>query len=125
MKRKLKHIKEFFTSDSESQDSMFEMANFGTKTTGLPMIVWVSEKRASHGPRIKVSRSYNHKVLIGDTFSVSISDTPEIVAGDTGDIKSIDVRKVYDWVVLNKETLLEYWNSDILTDELISKIKNI
>ena len=81
-------------------ESMYEMANFGTKTTGLPMIVWVSEKRVSHGPRIKVSRTYKNKVLVGDTFSVSISDNPDI-AGDVGDIKSIDIKKVYDQTDVN------------------------
>lgn len=123
--KKLKHIKEYINPEVETQDTLFEMANFGTKTTGLPMIVYVSEKKASHAARIKVSRTYNHRVLIGDTFSISISDNPKIVAGDEGKITSSDLKKVFDWIILNKETLLKYWNNELLTDELIELIKKV
>jgi hypothetical protein len=124
--KKLKHIKEINEYvNPDAEDLLFEMANFGQKTTGLPMIVWVSEKRASHAARIKVSRSYNPRVLIGDTFSVSISDNPKIVAGDEGKISTADLKKVFDWIFLNKETLLKYWNNELLTDELIEQIKKV
>ena len=124
--KKLKHIKEYIDPEIEpTEDMLFEMANFGTKTTGLPMIVCVSEKRATHGPRIKVSRSYNHKVLIGDTFSVSIADKPKVVAGDVGEISTTDLKRVFDWVVLNKEALIKYWNHELLTDELIGVMEKV
>ena len=89
----------------------------------LKRYVWVSEKRASHAARIKVSRSYNLRVMVGDIFSVLISDNPEIVAGDVGKITPDDQKKVFDWIVLNKDVLMKYWNSEILTDELIENIK--
>jgi len=99
------------------------MANFGVRTTGLPMIIWVSKKRASYGARIKVARNYNPRVIIGDTFSVSISDKPRIFAGNQGIINNNDLQKVFDWVCLNREPLIKYWNSEIMTDDLIDLLK--
>lgn len=125
MPKKLKHIKEYVNPEAETSDTLYEMANFGTKTTGLPMIVWVSEKKASHAARIKVARNYNHRVLVGDTFSVSISDAPEIVAGDKGKITMTDLNKVFNWVVLNQEPLMKYWNNNLITDELIGELKKV
>lgn len=120
--KRIKYIKEF---KQYEEDAMFEMANFGTKTTGLPMIIWVSEKRASHAARIKVARTYDTKVQIGNTFSVLISINPKIVAGDKGDISPNDLKEVYNWVILNRELLLKYWNHELLTDELILQLSKV
>ena len=94
------------------------MANIRSKSSGLPMLIWVSEKNANHGPRIKVARDYRIRAGSSDTFSVSISKNPSIVAGDSGQIKELDLKKVYKWITLNKIILMKYWNFEIDTIEL-------
>ena len=51
-----------------------EMANFGTNSTGLKEVIWVSVKNANHGPRIKI---YEGKTAKGKNFSVTIEDRSE------------------------------------------------
>ena len=121
MRRKnVKSLQEF-----KNPGGLYELANLDHLDTGLPMLVWVSEKRASHGPRIKVARTYNHRTIPGDTFSVSITNIPKVVAGDTGDITTKDVKLVFQWVILNKELLLKYWHDHIVTRELYVELKKI
>ena len=45
---------------------VFSMANALTEDTGLPMVVYISQKNVPHGPRIKVSKSYEDKVIQGE-----------------------------------------------------------
>lgn len=120
MKKKLKRSNEFL-----NQEDLFELANFSTKITGLPMIVYVSGKQSSHAARIKVARTYKKNFIAGDTFSMSVSDRPKIVAGDQGDIEEVDLVQVKEWIILNKEALLKYWNLKISTDELIEVLKKV
>ncbi len=61
---------------------LFLMANFREKSTGLPMVIWVSERgNSKHAPRIKVSTNNNDKMIEDQTVSVSITKPPEIMAG--------------------------------------------
>ena len=56
---------------------------------------------------------------------ISISDDPEIVAGDQGRITNNDVRLAKEWVIKNKHLLLMYWNSDIVTRIFLNKIERV
>ena len=54
---------------------------------------------------------------------VSISDKPEIIDNPQVDVLMSDVM---DWIKLNKELLLEYWNDDLYpTSKMINNIKRI
>lgn len=120
MKKKLKRSNEFL-----NQEDLFELANVDHKVTGLPMLIYVSGKNAAHAARVKVARTYRSNFYPGDTFSVLISTKPKIVAGDQGEITNEDVKSVYDWVMLNREILLQYWNHNMSTNDLIDKLKKV
>lgn len=91
---------------------LFGMANVRPNKTGLKMVIYISPRNNSkHGPRIKVSQQYGDKVN-SDFFSITISDQPEII-GKTGNIKSEDVQKAINFVVLNKDVLLQLWYDKI------------
>ncbi len=110
--------------DEGEEESLFEMANLRQSSTGLPMVIWVSEKgHAQHGPRIKVSKTHSHKANVTDAISVSISDEPEIVAGEG--LSTRDFNSVKNYIKLNKDVLLDYWYGEIDTAELISKLKKV
>lgn len=106
------------------KEDLFLMANFREKSTGLPMVIWVSERgNTQHAPRIKVSTNNNDKMIEGQTVSVSITEPPEIMAG-VG-LKSKDLQLVIKFIELNRSLLLDYWDSKIDTTDLVLDLKKI
>src|ERR1700756_3487829 len=88
-------------------DAGVEMANLTTAQTGVPGTIFISTAMGAHGPRVK------YLLQPGRTqpsFSVSISDTPAVVAN------SLPVRvvrqtspQVIEWVSRNRDRLLDFW----------------
>lgn len=98
---------------------MYEMASISTKKTGLPLKIWVSTKgKTRHSARIKVSSLCGDKLKPDATFTITIEDDPKII-GSTGNIKTYDLEKVKDFVIMNKNALLMHWNELLDTDELL------
>ncbi len=123
----MKHLKEFKNFDIKDTDasdnSLYEMSNYSSKKTGLPMIIWVSNKgKAKHGPRIKVQRDYNTKTNPDNMFTISVSDDPEIKAGTQGEISNKDLELIYNWIKKNKNSLIKYWKYEVTTDEFEDEI---
>lgn len=112
------------------EEMLWEMANFRTKTTGLPMIIYISTcevegKKLNHSPRVKFARSYGTKFNPFDTFSVTISKNPEIVGGDKGDIKGSDVEKCKEFIIKNKEVLMAFWDGEYDTADLYNNLQKV
>ena len=117
----VKDIEPVLSKEAAHDDRLFEMANLRQKTTGLPVVIWVSEKgHTKHGPRVKVSISHSHKADINKTVSISITDEPSIVAG-TG-LNCHDMELIRKYIKINKEALLDYWYGNIDTAELVERL---
>jgi Domain of unknown function (DUF4160) len=102
----------------------FDMANLSPTLTGLPMIVWISERgRARHDARVKVSLVHGRRAHPNRTASVSVRPTIEIVAGP--ELDRGDMELVRQWIELNREAIIGYWNGDLLTDEIIGRLKPV
>ncbi len=57
-------------NEPEAED-LYEMANLYPKHTGLPMVIWVSERgHARHDARVKVSTKHGTRMNINDTAVV-------------------------------------------------------
>ena len=105
-------------------DDLFEMANLSPALTGLPMIVWISERgHARQDARVKVSLVHGRRARPDRTASVSVRPTVEIVAGRRLDRQDMDL--VRKWIELNREVIIAYWNGDLLTDEAIARLEPI
>jgi hypothetical protein len=105
-------------------DDFFEMANLSPALTGLPMIVWISERgHARHDARVKVSLVHGRRARPDRTASVSVRPTVEIVAGPKLDRRDLEL--VRQWIELNREAIIAYWNGDLLTDEVIARLKPV
>jgi Domain of unknown function (DUF4160) len=105
-------------------DDLFEMANLSPALTGLPMIVWISERgHARHDTRVKVSLVHGRRARPNRTASVSVRPTVEIVAGPELDRRDLEL--VRQWIELNREAIIAYWNGDLLTDEVIARLKPV
>lgn len=113
---------------AEEADRLFEMANLRQSETGLPMIIWADvDRKGSHNlPRLKVSTSHATRVGDADLVSVSIEDKPIILQKDKqGALSSPDMKAVSEYIRLNKEALLGYWNGEIGTLDLHAHLKKI
>src|ERR1700741_1225649 len=90
-----------------ADEDVVEMANLTTVQTGVPGTIFISTAMGGHGPRVKYFLQPGRSQ---PSFSVSIADTPTIVAN------SLPVRivrqlspQVIDWVSRNKDALLDFW----------------
>jgi hypothetical protein len=99
----------------------FEMANLSPMLTALPMIVRSADalgttpREGEFGAR---GRAHPNR-----TAPVSGRPTVEVVAGPELDRR--DTELVRQWIEVNREAILAYWNGDLLTDELVTRLKPV
>jgi hypothetical protein len=109
-------------SKSET-DELFEIANLFPRTTGLPMTVWVSPRgNARHDVRVKVNMTHGNQMTVSNTAVVGVRPTPHIIAGQ---LPPDDQRAVLEWVSLNADALVAYWEGRIDTVQLGEALKRI
>jgi len=102
-----------------------EMANIRPANTGLTMCIYVSDKEnvaSNNSARLAVSKTYGDKISKSNLFTMTISDNPEVI-GNTGDIKEKDIKEVKNFILRNKQSLLDYWNLTIGIGELLENFK--
>jgi hypothetical protein len=104
-------------------DELFEMTDFFSRTTGLPMTVWVSP-RGNAGPdvRVKVNMTHGDQINIANTAVVGVRPSPHLVEGH---LSVDDQRAVFEWVSLNTAAIVEYWDGRIDTIELGQLLKRL
>jgi hypothetical protein len=106
--------------ESDPRD-LFEMANLYPDTTGLPMTVWVSPRgNARHDVRVKVNTTHGNQMNIANTTLVGVRPTPHVIAGQ---LSPADVQAVFQWVALNTDALVAYWDGLIDTARMIQALK--
>ena len=109
---------------ADEADDLFDMANLSPTLTGLPMIVWISERgRARHDARVKVSLVHERRAHPDRTASVSVRPTVEVMAGPELDRR--DVELVRQWIEINRDAIAAYRTGDLLTDEVIARLKPV
>lgn len=103
------------------EGELFEMANVRPEISGLPFIVWISEKGgARHDVRVKVSAGPRAREFAA---SVSVRPAVEVVAGE---LSLRDLELVRAWIDLNRDVIVKFWDGDILyTDEALAALKRI
>lgn len=107
----------------DAEDALYEMANLSPRTTGLPMTVWVSPRgNARHDARVKVSPVHGNRMIIADAAVVGIRPQPGLLEGQ---LDAADLAAVTAWISLNRDILLEYWEGDADTADLIGRLKRL
>ena len=105
------------------------MANLRKKDTGLPVNIYVSSGDVisrRHGPRIKVMYDTDDKFNHYKTVSVILKKN--ITADDVigyEQLPSSILNPVREYINLNYDVLLRYWNDDVSTLELGTLLKKI
>jgi len=93
--------------DLDQDEDFFLMSNVHPKDTGLPFFVWFSEKQGRHDVRVKVAegpRAQPHVATLSVRSEVKILD---------GDLNSRDFELVRQWIELNRDVIIGYWDRTI------------
>lgn len=109
---------------------MWAMSSLRSKATGIEgVIIWVSTGEFAgadlqHGPRVKVvlGDKVSKEKMLKESVTIKISESPEVLDGDLpGKVK----KQVIGFVKKNREVLLQYWNEEIDTQELIELLEKV
>jgi hypothetical protein len=100
--------------NTEPGEDFHEMANLPKQDTGVPFTIHIRTRAATPGhpgtPSLKV---YSGRPFSSDSFTVSIGEAPEVVAGKDGEfcrsVSSRDMRKVASWVSENRSKLVDFY----------------
>jgi hypothetical protein len=104
--------------EAKQLDDLYFMANIFPRTSGLPFVVWISERgHARHDVRVKVAKG--PKALPGEMASVAVRPDVRIVEGE---MAAGDFELLKTWIERNRQALIEYWNSEIDTAEALGKL---
>ena len=112
---------EVASGDSAGQ-ATFDMANLRPERTGLPFVVFISQKGgARHDVRIKLARAA--KVRPSEMLTVAVRPRPRLIRGK---MTSHEFNLVRRWIELNHNTLIEYWDGIIeYTEDALNAMKMI
>jgi hypothetical protein len=93
---------------SEREDTGFyDMVNLFPDDTGLPMVVWASERGyARRDVRLKVCETHGTRMLPGNLATVAVRPAPRLVSGR---LSAADLRAVIEWIKLNEAALVDLW----------------
>ncbi len=95
--------------DEAEGQALFEMANLRPERTGLPFVVFISQKGgARHDVRVKIARGA--KVRPSEMATVAVCPKPRVIRGA---LDPDDLVLLAEWIELNKDVLIDYWNGDI------------
>ena len=107
-------------SENEDDTGFYAMVNLLPADTGLPMVVWASERgRARHDVRVKVCEAHG---LPRTLATVAMRPTPRLVAGQ---LSAADLRAVIDWIKLNEDALVDYWEYRISGIEFGRRMRRV
>jgi hypothetical protein len=107
-------------ADTAAGQALFDMANLRPERTGLPFVVFVSQKGgARHDVRIKLARA--PRVRAPEMITVAVRPEPRVIRGRLGG-REFDL--VRQWIELNRDVLVRYWNGAIeYTEDMMDAIK--
>jgi hypothetical protein len=80
------------------------MSNVQPADSGLPFVVYISEKQGRHDVRVKVGKPPNF------TASVSVRPSVEVVAGA---LSNRELELVRQWIELNREVIVAHWDGQL------------
>jgi len=100
--------------------ALFEMANLRPERTGLPFVVFISQKGgARHDVRVKVARAA--KVRPSEMVTVALRPAVRVVRGS---LDPRDLELLARWIDLNRDVLIDYWNGVIeYTEDAMNALK--
>jgi hypothetical protein len=110
------------TSEKAEGRASFDMANLRPERTGLPFVVFISQKGGTrHDVHIKLARAA--KVRPSEMITVAVRPVSRVIRGR---INARELELVRRWIGVNETVLVDYWNGDIeYTEDALAAIKSI
>jgi hypothetical protein len=108
--------------ESVAGQASFDMANLRPESTGLPFVVFISQKGgARHDVRVKLSRA--PRARLSDLITVAVRPAPRVVQGR---ISSPEFDLVRRWIELDESVLVDYWNGVIeYTEDVLVALRPV
>ena len=115
-------VKAVVAKEDMNGQALFEMANLRPERTGLPFVVFISQRGgARHDVRVKVARSA--RVRPSEMITVTVRPQPRIVRGKLSAYEFDQLRR---WIELNRAVLIDYWEGAIAyTEDALAAITPI
>ena len=100
----------------------YEMANLRPERTGLPFVVFISQRGgARHDVRVKVARA--PRVRPSEMVTIALCPSIRVVRGR---LDPHDLALLRQWIDLNEQVLIDYWNGVIgYTEDALSALRPI
>jgi hypothetical protein len=103
-------------------DELFLMVNVRSRSSGLPMNVWIGPRgHAHHAARIKVQMDRREQFDIDHLAVVSVEDDPPQVI--EGQLSAADLEQVRRYIAANKAAILDHWREQTDGIELSRSLK--
>ena len=99
-------------------NDVLDVIDISPNVSGLNITLWMVTTE-NDNPNLTVYKDDIKRT--GDNFSITVSDNPKIIGENFLSRKQTD--KLYEFIKLNKNALVDAWNFDITTDVLFDKIK--
>ena len=97
---------------------LYEMSNLWPDKTGLKEVIYISSNNTNHGPRIKV---FKDKKPTSKSFTVTFD--LEVIGSSF--VNSKELKRIFDFITINKEVLLKHWNYELDSGDTIKQIKKV
>jgi hypothetical protein len=113
----------FYNDPMVRSDDLYEYANLYPRATGLPMTVWVPLRSdARRQALVRVNTRHGPRMTIAKTAVVSVHPTPHVISGR---LTPADRQVVFEWISLNTDPLLAFWEGQIGSAEFAYKLKPV
>lgn len=121
MNKALKLISLIERSHTTKTHHDLEFDCWGTKATGLPCFIFTASSDDISIPQIKASNKPNPDIN-SETITFTIDDNPKIISNYTKLSPNL-IYIIKQWILVNKELLMDYWNWNVTGDEFYKNIK--
>ena len=89
--------------DIETDEDLYLMSNVSPSDSGLPFVVYISERQGKHDVRVKVGGAKKAKPFVA---TVSVRPSVELVGGK---LSNKELEFLRQWIELNREIIVDHW----------------
>ena len=110
------------TDPKPEGQATYEMANLRPERTGLPFVVFISQRGgARHDVRVKVARA--PRVRPSEMVTIALCPSIRVVRGR---LDPHDLALLRQWIDLNEQVLIDYWNGVIgYTEDALNALRPV
>lgn len=109
-----------------NKEPIYEFADLVPEDTNLCCVLWIDgPRKMKHGKRIKFQNNTSNKLNGDELIPMTISEDPQIPKSIVSKLKinGQQIKRIKQWIILNKEILLAYANGNITTKQFYEKVR--